>query len=125
MQIYTLIYSERPINCTSKDSVIGPFVYKRRDDAVNQLFDYVKSRIISAVPDRFVEASDIFKINILDYTDDNDEPVTDRELERLFSELSVDQKQEINDWYFDYALDQETDAFYLLDNHDDSCYLDS
>lgn len=108
IQIFTLIYAERPTTSNTLATLNGPTTHNTFDDAISALFEYVKGRIIDCCPEAFIE-----NFNLVPAKPDT----TYQELHGCFNVLSAPQIVQVVDFYFGHMNDESSECFYKIDTH--------
>lgn len=110
MELYTLTICERSLKARAQQSLIGPFLFARKENAMDCLIEYVSRRIQDTCLDCFIEELDQFGLNI--------NPAIKRDLlTHLIVLLTQEQRQHIIDWYFEHIDSDTFEGFYKMDAH--------
>lgn len=112
--MYSLIFAEEAYDSMIDDSIIGPITLNDEDDCHKELFSYVKKRIPAMCREDFLDAADSVGLPLTDYIDPYSDEVTGDELSSFFDALTVDEKQTVNFWYFNYLKMQGVNCFYRI-----------
>lgn len=108
LQIFTLIYAERPTASGTQVTLNGPTIHKTFNEALNTVFGYACGRIIACCPEVFVE----------DFNLTPAKPNTSyQELHGFFKGLTEPQILHVVDWYFGLMNDELSECFYKIDSH--------
>lgn len=110
--IYKLTYMERVNGADTIDSMIGPKLYSNPEDALQDLWSYVKGRILACCPDLFSEwaYSDLFGFS----TNFKSFEECDSDVRAALEFVNLSDVTKIADWYFDFSNDEQCDAFYQI-----------
>lgn len=106
--LFTLIYCERPNDAGAEATLNGPFIYETRDQALQIVWDYVAGRIPACCADPFFEEAETLGLEV----DEDESDITP-----ILESATPEQREAIIDWYFDYANDDDTEAYYEITEH--------
>lgn len=113
-RIFTLIHMKRESFGDAHNALIGPKVYKRRDDAVTALFNAISRDIIANDPVAFIEAwrmrFPFFGIDPENYEES--------ELVDYFNTTEPAEKENIATWYFASQDSDDHEAFFEIEEHE-------
>lgn len=106
---FSLVYFECCKNASNLLNVTnGPFLFESKESAQEKLLDYIRNRIAEAYPDALADIAEDCDIDLSDYTDDSDEPMTTDEAYALL--LGEKEKLSFNflvDWFSEIANDDD------------------
>jgi hypothetical protein len=114
--MYSLIYIERPNNTNTSAALCGPLLFEDNDQAIKKVYKYVEGRIPSCCSEFFVESYSGLSEESEEILELNSDDICVRVEQYLESISNVLEMENIVDWYFDYANDDNTEAYYTVNN---------
>lgn len=106
--LFTLVFSERPTDAGAEAALNGPYLFETRAEAYEELWKYVSARVPVCCADPFFEEAESFGLEL-------DEDATD--ITPILESTTPEQREAIIDWYFEFADDDDTEAFYEITEH--------
>ena len=110
MELYTLTICERTLKARAQLSLIGPFLFARKEIAMDCLIEYVSHRIQDTCLDRLLEKLDQFALNI-------NPAIKPDQLTQVIEQLTKEQRHHIVDWYFEHNDGVTGEGCYKIDAH--------
>lgn len=105
---FSLVYFEC---CKSASDVLkvinGPFLFESKESAQDKLLGYVRNRIAEAYPDALAENVGTWGVDLFDYKDGSDEPMTtDEAYALLLGEKETITFDVLVDWFSEITNDE-------------------
>ena len=112
--LFTLIYAERPSTSDALATLNGPSTHKNIAGAIDELYGYVKGRVLDCVPELFIEWIEDEKP---DYLFVEAAVLSDKVEYALERFTGADEIKEVVDWYFNITGDDTAECFYKIEGH--------
>ncbi|MCU7556088.1 hypothetical protein OCL06_15965 [Alteromonas sp. ASW11-19] len=107
--VFSLVYFEASKKASNLLNVTnGPSLYQSEREAQAALLAYIRNRLAEAYTDLLAEEAASYGVNIMQYTDNNDEPMTsDEAFHMLMCEKEKLNFSVLTAWFRDVANDDE------------------
>ena len=123
---FSLVYFE----CCKKASNLinltnGPFLFESEDSAKEKLLSHIRNRFAEAYADILSEGAEDYGVDIFNYTNDDDEPMTtDEAYEMLLEEKEKLTFDVLVDWFGGIANDEDMYFGYKIEELPTSTFIE-
>lgn len=106
---FSLVYFECCKNSSDLLSVTnGPFLFESRESAEEKLLSHIRNRFAEAYADILLEGADNYGVDVFNYTNDDEEPITSDEVHAIL--LGEEEKLNFDvlvNWFSDISNDED------------------
>jgi hypothetical protein len=124
--VYALVYFEACIGTPNLVNVTnGPFLFQTEQAAQEALLVYIRNRFVEAYIDELAEGVAAHDVDICEYTEDNDSPMTvDEAHNMLMHEQAKLNFNTLVPWYSEIANDEQVYFGYKLEQLPTSSFIE-